>query len=467
MKYLFVFLGLSLSCFAANDVSVAPDRMLVVNGQPTFVLGLYENPTDDAVLDEAAKAGFNLIQSPADTGQLDRLHNRGVYAWINVGASIDLSTDADTRKTALKKLADDYADHESLLVWEVPDEALWNVWYGAELWRNRDEPKQQDELIAALEDKAKAEKLRAMRADVGKHRSIAEYNQAEQLADSIWRELGKEPPHPPLNTSNAPERAATMAAGMLEGYNYLKKICPRHPVWMNHAPRNSVAQRAVFNKAADAVGCDIYPVPPQIGGHSDLADRGLTSVGAFTRLMQDAAPGKPVWMVLQSFSWAELAEKKGSPDLDQQRHPSFNETRFMAYDTIVNGARGILYWGSAYTDKSKPFWGDLLKVVRELADLQPVLSAPDADVSVNVALDETWGSLDQGIRVLPKQAPDGIWLIAVNEWHDPLRYTVNGLKESENLTYTDTATGISTTVKNGAFGLNIASYGTQVLRPRN
>ncbi|MCC6155080.1 MAG: hypothetical protein IT367_15040 [Candidatus Hydrogenedentes bacterium] len=456
---------LSLVCHAANNVVMAPDGMLTLNGERMFVLGLYENPKDDAVLDDVAKAGFNLVQSTAATEQLDRLHNRGLYAWINVGGSIDFSTNAEAGKASLKKFADDFAEHPALLVWEVPDEALWNVWYGAELWRNRDEPKQQNELIDALEDKAKAETLKGMRAQVRKHWSVAEHKKAEELADQIWRELGKEPPNPELNVSNAPARAAKMAAGMLEGYTYLKEICPTHPVWMNHAPRNSVAQRAVFNKAADAVGCDIYPVPPYLGGHSDLADRGLTSVGGYTRTMQDAAPGKPVWMVLQAFSWAELAERKNDPDLDRQRHPSISETRFMAYDAIVNGARAILYWGSAYTDRTKPFWGDLLKVVRELADLQPVLSAADADVKLEVALDETWGSLDQGIRVLPKQTPEGVWLIVVNESQFPLRYTVNGLPEKNVATYSDTITGVSTVAGNGAVAMNIAGHSVQVLKP--
>ena len=465
MKSVLVPVIFSLTCWAANDVKIAPDSMLTVNGQRTFVLGLYENPKEDAVLDDVVKAGFNLIHSPADAAQLDRLHSHGANAWINVGGPIDLSADADAGKAALKKLADDFGPHPALWVWEVPDEALWNVWYGAELWRNRDEPKQQDESIAKLEDKAKADKLRGMRADVGKLRAVAEYKKAEDLADQIWRELGKEPPQPDLRTSNAPERSAKMAAGMLEGYTYLKQICPQHPIWMNHAPRNSVAQRAEFNKAADAEGCDIYPVPPYIGGHSDLADRGLTSVGAFTRLMQEAAPSKPVWMVLQAFSWAELDEKKGSPDLDQQRPPTYHETRFMAYDAIVNGARGILYWGSAYTDKTKPFWGELLKVVRELADLQPVLSAPDAEVSPKIALEQTWGSLDQGIRVLPKQTQDGPVFIVVNEWSAPLRYTLSGLAGIDGKSYTDAPSGATSQVAGGALAFNIRPYGVQVLRP--
>jgi hypothetical protein len=362
-------------------------------------------------------------------------------------------------------MVDAHAQHPALLVWEVPDEALWNVWYGAELWRNRDEPKQQDALIAALDDKAKAEKLRAMRAEVKQHWAMAEHKQAEAIADSIWRELGKEPPNPTLNVSNAPERAAKMAAGMLDGYTYLKSICPTHPVWMNHAPRNSNAQRAVFNKAADAVGCDIYPVPPYIGGHSDLADRGLSSVGAYTRIMQAAAPEKPVWMVLQAFSWAELSEMKTSPEAAQQRHPTYRETRFMAYDAIVNGARAVLYWGSMFTDRSKPLWGDVLKVARELADLQPVLAAPDGKARVDVTLDETWGSLDRGVRVLPKQTPDGLWFIVVNESNDPLRYTLNNLKGQDGKSYADTATGVAATVNDGALSFTVPSHGVQVLRP--
>ncbi len=457
--------ALSVACYAANDVAMAPDGMLTLNGEREFIIGLYENPKDDAILDDVAKAGFNLVQSSANAEQLDRLHNRGLYAWINVGGSIDLSSDAESGKAALKKLADDFAEHPALLVWEVPDEALWNVWYGAELWRNRDEPKQQDALIDALEDKTKAEELRAMRKQVRKHWSMAEHKQAEELADNIWRALGKDPVNPELNVSNAPARAAKMAAGMLDGYTYLKEICPTHPVWMNHAPRNSVAQRAVFNKAADAVGCDIYPVPPYLGGHSDLADRGLTSVGAYTRTMQDAAPGKPVWMVLQAFSWAELSEKKDDPDLDRQRHPSYSESRFMAYDAIVNGARAILYWGSAYTDRTKPMWGELLKVVRELADLQPVLSAPDADVKLEIVLDETWGSLDQGIRVLPKQAPDGVWLIVVNESQFPLRYTLKGLAANHGISYSDTTTGVTAAVGKDTVSMNIAGHSVQVLKP--
>ena len=64
---------------------------------------------------------------------------------------------------------------------------------------------------------------------------------------------------------------------------------------------------------------------------------------------------------------------------------------------------------------------------RSLAPTPIYGRAPDANLRIDVALDQTWGSLDQGIRVLPKQTKDGVCLIVVNEWQAPLRYTLTGL----------------------------------------
>jgi hypothetical protein len=58
----------------AAPVEIAADRMLLVNGQRTFVLGLYEHPADDAVLRQVAEAGFNLLIGGASREALDRLH---------------------------------------------------------------------------------------------------------------------------------------------------------------------------------------------------------------------------------------------------------------------------------------------------------------------------------------------------------------------------------------------------------
>ena len=128
-----------------ETAAIASDRMLTTSDNRVFVLGLYENPADDAVLRQVAEAGFNLVQAKADTAALDRLEENGLYAWINTGPAIDFSDDQAKRKEQLQSMANSYASHPALLVWEVPDEALWNCWYGATRFRTDLEPRDQQE----------------------------------------------------------------------------------------------------------------------------------------------------------------------------------------------------------------------------------------------------------------------------------------------------------------------------------
>ena len=468
MKSIIVVLVLCFVVFGAwaAPAVIAEDRMLEADGKRVFVLGLYENP-GDAQLDEVAAAGFNLVRTSADTAALDRLWSKGIYAWINTGYAIDLGVDTASRESELKRLVAEFSQHPGFLVWEVPDEALWNTWYGAMQWRRGAEPREQNAAIAELQDANLAAELRAMRDEAEAAYGRGEPRIGEELGDAVWRKLGKEPPHPDLNLSNAPERQNRLAEGMVQGYRLLQSIDPNHPIWMNHAPRNSIAQLAQFNLGADAVGCDIYPVPKaRDNGHSDLMDQSLSCAGAYTRRMQAAAPGKPVWMVLQGFGWADLEKDKIHEKPDERRRPNPGESRFMAYDAIVNGARGILYWGTAYVEKDSPFWADLLSLVAELSAQQPVISAPDAALEIEVTFAETWGSVDRGVRVLPKQVGDQVYLLAVNEWSEPLVYTLHGLESVEGTRYRDLVSEQETIVEHGTLTLPIQGFGVHVLEPR-
>ena len=450
-------------CAAAADFQIAPDRMAVIDGQRTFVLGLYEYPKDDTALDEAAKAGFTLVYAGADTAALDRLGEHGLKGWVNTGPAIDIDTGGDA---ALRELAGKYAAHPALMVWEVPDEALWNCWYSATEWRRGAEPAQLRDKIAALQDRALAEKLGQDRDRAAKLYAQGRPDEAEALTDAIWVALGEKQPHPEWSFSTAQVRSEKLAAGMRKGYTLLRQIDPAHPVWMNHAPRNQINQLAMFNAAADIAGCDIYPVPKsQYVGHSDLAEQTAAAVGAYTTRMQEAAPGKPVWMVLQGFGWADIQPKATPERKKEERRPTRGETQFMAYDAVVRGARGILYWGTVAIEKDSQCWKDVLSVVTEMAALQPVLSAPDADLALKVSLAPTWGSVDRGVVILPKNVDGKTWLIVVNECIDPLRYTVEGLDSLNGTTLSDPAAEVAGTVEKGALTLPIAAQSVQVLRP--
>jgi len=458
-----LLLGLAAEAVAAS-VAIAPDRMLVVDGKRTFVLGLYENPPDEH-LRNAAEAGFNLVRSGADREALDRLATFGVFGWVNTGYAIDLSTSRESREERLGTLVTELGSHPSLLVWEVPDEALWNCWYQALRWQVNDEHKTQLSRIESLTDEGLKAELSTRREQADQAHKRGDFEEWERLCDSIWQALGEDVPGPERRLTNSPGRARTMAAGMVEGYGVLRRLDPEHPVWMNHAPRNSLAQLAEFNRAADIVGCDIYPAPPNRGSHSDLADRSLSAVGAFTTRMQAAAPGKPVFMVLQGFGWGDLSKDPDDAALEKNRRPTFEETRFMAFDAVVRGARGILYWGTSYIEKDSDLWNDLLTVVRELSELDPVLSAPDADVDLSVAVEETWGSFEEGVVPLAKDVDGELWLLVANEWHDPLGYTLHGLDAVEGTRYVVGSDGREAVVSGGALRLTIGGKDVQVLRP--
>lgn len=249
---------------------------------------------------------------------------------------------------------------------------------------------------------------------------------------------------------------------MLEGYKVLRELDPAHPVWMNHAPRNTIEDLAFFNRAADIVGCDIYPVPetPHIK-HSDLANRTLSSVGAYTRRMSESGAGKPVWMVLQGTGWADFTQDLSPEAVQVLRRPRKDETRFMAYDAIVHGARGILYWGSHYVEKDSQFWIELLEVVKELDGLQAVLSAPDSDTQLDVTVGPTHGSVDRGIVTLSKKTDEGDWHIVVNEFEAPLAVTLGGVKGEYHIHGDETPLVLA----QGNVTLSMAAHSVVVLEP--
>jgi hypothetical protein len=451
---------------AAVECTIAPDRMAVVDGERTFVLGLYENPKSDDVLADVAKAGVNLVRSGESKEALDRLEAQGLWAWLTTNSRIALNQDTEKRTKALGDMVANHADHPALMVWEVPDEALWNCWYGADQWRSGAEPKQLQELLDGLTDTDLEKRLRADYGRIGTLRRDGEYAEAEALADGLWVAVGKISPKAGYGLADAAERAADLCKGMVEGYQVLRKLDSKHPVWMNHAPRNQIAQLAAFNQGADIVGCDIYPVPrSKHQGHSDMAEKSAPAVGAYTLRMQAAAPNKPVWMVLQGFSWGVLNPDNAPHIVNELRHPYLEETRFMAFDAIIRGARGILYWGTYKADKEGVFWKELLIVLAELDALQPVLSAPDAKLTLTTTFEETYGSVESKVEVLPKAVDGKIWLLAVNEAPGPLDYTIHGLKGLNGQRYIEQYSGKEVVVTKETLRLKIARYGTHVLQP--
>lgn len=400
-------------CVAGLNVTIAPDGMLEVDGQRLFVLGLYENPGDDSVLAEVARAGFNLVRASQSQESLDRLHRHNLYGWLMTGGSIALRDESEESAQPLREMVSAWADHPAVLVWEVPDEALWTC------------------MLDAF------------------------------ATEGSWLERAA------LFDQNARELAARMTAG----YQLLRQIDPKHPVWMNHAAGNSLEHLTMMGHGADIAGCDIYPLMPYPTQPLDISRSGLAFVGMATTRMQASVPGKPVWMVLQGMGWGDFDNPVFTLQARPSQQPTFKESRFMAYNAIVRGARAVLYWGTHIIGKDTEMWRDLLALVRELADRQALLSAPDSALD---AVIDTWlfnylkapSKLSPlGVQALGKVVEGETWWIVVNEFFFPVAYTLHGLETLEGTVYTEMDEGIRLTVKDGALNGRLDRYGVHILRP--
>jgi hypothetical protein len=168
---------------------------------------------------------------------------------------------------------------------------------------------------------------------------------------------------------------------------------PDHPIWLVQAPRGTVATMKRYHDGWDVGGIDIYPVSYPPGVHTVLANKNLSMVGDFTRMMREVAGGKPFWMTLQiAFSGTTKPERT-------LRMPTFPDQRFMAYESIINGARGLVYFGGGLektlNERDKPLgfnWTYYDRVMRplfeEVGPKSPILEAliaPDSSVKLKVA----------------------------------------------------------------------------------
>ncbi len=425
--------GLATTAAAANPRLLNDEGMLLVDAKPRLILGLYENPALDADLEEAVRNGFNLFQSPPEPAALDRLHRVGAKAWVNLGGALDLGTDPTRNQARLSEMVNAVSSHPALLVWEGPDEILWNQWW-VPMETVRAELRTMRDLAGADGDLA----MLAARAQALLARGL--HPEFQSAREEFWRQSGRPCPNPSVRVDDAPDRVRTVGDGISSGIRHVRALDPRHVVWMNHAPRNSLEDLRRYNREAHMAGCDIYPAPANLDvEHSDLVDLGLSSVGAYTRRMRQAAPGRACAMVLQGFGWRDLREKVTEPQLALGigRRPSFAESRFMAYDALLHGANAILYWGTAYLKPSEQdgapgtgrprLWKDLMRVGRELRALEPALVSRPLRPPV-IRLAPTFGSHDTPPLVASvREVGDEVVVLIANESRQGLRFTLERL----------------------------------------
>lgn len=239
-------------------------------------------------------------------------------------------------------------------------------------------------------------------------------------------------------------KARISPAQMQQTYDFIKSMDPDHLIITNHGPVNLISTLQQYNASSDLVACDVYPVIPQgikptyalypDGLQGDLLNPYISQVGEYVDKMKKVVhDAKPVMMVLQGFSW-ELLKPEEERDSTMILFPTYEESRFMAYNAIVHGANGIIYWGTNYTPQPSPFMNDLNRVTKELTEMLDVLASPTVNLNTKKRYHELRYSIDTGVEWIAKEVGGKTYLIAINSDKNPVKITFSGIGQFSKMT---------------------------------
>jgi hypothetical protein len=220
--------------------------------------------------------------------------------------------------------------------------------------------------------------------------------------------------HPGLGAwkgSDEPALGRVPASGCAAVYQHLRTIDPEHPVVLIEAPRApgpnpgdptrpmTAAAVRPYSPACDIHGVDIYPVSIPPGRHAGgpPVNTDISVVGDMTTLVAKATGRKAIWTTLQ-IAWS------GTEPPRPVVFPTLQQARFMAYDAIIAGARGLFFFGGdiksvmSATDRRRgwnwTYWASVLRpLLAELTDAThtaaltaPLAALPVAANAADIAL---------------------------------------------------------------------------------
>jgi hypothetical protein len=219
--------------------------------------------------------------------------------------------------------------------------------------------------------------------------------------------------HPGLGVwkgADEPAHGHVPAAGCVAVYHHLKQLDPGHPVVLIEAPRGpgptrqspdrplTVAAVQPYAAACDIHGIDIYAIPPGAHAGGPPINTDISVVGDMTTIIARATQRKAIWTTLQ-IAWTGVLPPR--PVV----FPTLQQARFMAYDAIVAGARGLFFFGGHLkqamnaADRAKgwnwSYWSNVQHpLLQELSDpdhtraltarvIQPGVKANAADIALS------------------------------------------------------------------------------------
>ena len=249
--------------------------------------------------------------------------------------------------------------------------------------------------VAQLVDAAPRYRLQVWLALAGVDRDLSQQPVLDKVVDAFAG-------HPGLGAwkgNDEPAFGRVPAGGLVAVYEHLRTRDPDHPVVIIEAPRSpggaplTAAAIRPYAAACDIHGIDIYPVSDPPGAHAGgpPVNTDISVVGDVTGIVARATPQKAIWTTLQ-IAWSGVFPPH--PVV----FPTLQQARFMAYDAIVAGARGLFFFGGQFkqvmnqADKKLgwnwTYWEHVQRpLLAELTDTEhgPALTAPLSGLKVTVS----------------------------------------------------------------------------------
>lgn len=209
----------------------------------------------------------------------------------------------------------------------------------------------------------------------------------------------------------------------------VRRTDPHHPIWLIYAPRGTVASLRTYDPTYDIGAMDIYPITYPPGIHSLGANKDISMVGDYAKELQEITEGKkPFFMVLQ-ICWSGVTNPGKT-----LRFPTFPQERYMAYQSIIDGARGLVFFGGNVRkgmdarDKrlgwNWKFYDRVLKpVLSELkpgAPVYPALIAPDSSLHVKL-------ECSKSVEFLVREAGGYLYILAAKRQGATVKVQFSGL----------------------------------------
>lgn len=224
------------------------------------------------------------------------------------------------------------------------------------------------------------------------------------------------------------------ADNMTRGYNVIYQNDPNHPVEQTHAARGTVLDLEPYNSAASVLMIDDYPVVTNgtVANNPPITNTNVSQFGDWTHVLSQVANGqRSFWMVEQ------IAFSGTTPPAHALVFPSYQQEKFMAFQAIVNGARGLMFFGgnvaATLIDTNDfalgwnwTFWTNVLKPLT--LQLSPGSPAFDALVGHDSLLPLTvTGANYPDIEFRVRESGTNLYLLATKREGATVNATFNGL----------------------------------------